>query len=120
MMMRGPISRRSGNNMGYYTYFSLALHGKTDDVEACEQTIKSDLDDFSEALLIGESVEAKWYEWEIDMDKIAKKHPNVIIQLCGDGEASDDMWECRWYQGNKEYHCIEMPPFTEIKLPSEK
>ena len=108
--------------MGYYTYYSLCLYGKDEDVKACEDTIRNEVYDkeLMSTLVEGESIEAKWYEWEKDMDRVAEKHPDVFIRLFGDGEESDDKWECRWYQGKKEYHCVEMPPFTEVQLSAEK
>ena len=104
--------------MGYYTYFSLEVYGESDKVEKCEQDIANTVD-IGQELIDGNAVEAKWYEWESVIDDIAKRNPDALIQLFGDGESSDDMWECRWYQGKKEYHEIAIPPFTEIKLPNE-
>lgn len=36
--------------------------------------------------------EMKWYEWESDMDKIARKYPNIEFRIEGRGEDKEDWW----------------------------
>ena len=118
--MTGEISLLTGSKMGYYTIYSLYIEGSEEDEQKCRDDIRTELDSYiGNELISSGSVEAKWYDWQKDMEKIAKQNPNVIICLSGNGESQDDIWECRWKGDKSEYHEVVMPPFTEIKLKDE-
>lgn len=104
--------------MGYYTNYSLRLCGNDEDVKAVEQDILDTLyKPLAEDLVkFGYADEYKWYSSDEDMREIAKRHPNVLIILCGEGEDEMDIWEHRYKGEIDEYHQIEMPPFTNENL----
>lgn len=104
--------------MGYYTYFTLQLDGPENEQKALLDDLSQEHPKLAE-LAENFCLEAKWYSWEETMDRIAKKHPNVLIALTGDGEASDDYWECRWKGGVKEYRAMTIPPCAVKELMFE-
>lgn len=113
--------------MGYYTYYTLSYFGSKEDEQAVSD-FEPNEDDFhvtSDGLktLIADNGDCswKWYHWEEDMKKLCKIFPNILFILNGDGEESDDLWQWRGKGDQYEYHCVEMPPFTnpELKLQNE-
>ena len=46
--------------------------------------------------------EAKWYSWDNDMKALSKAYPDVIFELFGDGEETDDVWKAVIYRGKIE------------------
>jgi len=123
MTLSGLSSQKNGSNMGYYTYYTLTMQGNDADVNAAE----ADLLDASrcedgepeygmEELIKYGGVEAKLYDIEEYFNKVAPKHPNVLMILNGDGEESDDMWESRWKGNDFECHNAIIPPFTNPNL----
>lgn len=121
--MVGPISLKSGSNMGYYTYFTLEYQGDPDEEERLEEyNPDDDSDEYSDPYyvkgILDDRVdhEYKWYDWEKDMMVLASKFPNILFILHGDGETSDDLWEFRRKGSESEFHSFEMPPFTNKNL----
>lgn len=109
--------------MGYYTYYTLAYYGSPEDEQAL-QDFQPDQADFKFPVKLIKQLIAdngdndwKWYDWEEDMQTLARKFPNITFALHGDGEESDDIWEWRGRGDKYEYHRVEMPPFTEILIP---
>ena len=109
--------------MGYYTYYTLFLHGKEEDCEAfsnelLENSKDSDgnVDPELEELVKYDCVQAKLYDIEEWIGKVAPHHPNVLVCLSGDGEDSDDMWEERWKGNDVECQRAIIPPFTNPNL----
>ena len=106
--------------MGYETAFNLNVHGAAPEEE------KKIYDEIAEAA--GESAEAveygftgKWYDYGEDLAKIAAKHPDAIIEVSGQGEAPDDIWEARYRGDQVETIRYEgLPPFREIVTPEEE
>lgn len=124
MMAGERISLMSGSNMGYYTYFTLSYYGSPED-EQDLQDFQPDQEDFNlPAELIKQLIADngdnywKWYDWEKDMQTLAKKFPNITFVLHGDGEESQDIWEWRGKGDKYEFHCMEMPEFTEVLIPN--
>lgn len=52
----------------------------------------------------GWSTVAKWYDWEGDMITMSKTFPEVLFELHGVGDDSEDLWFAYFYQG-KVQHC---------------
>lgn len=109
--------------MGYYTYYSLAYYGSQEDEKALQEFEPSP-DDFTyppeyikHLIADDEDNEWKWYNWEKDIQTLAKKFPNITFILHGDGEESGDIWEWRGKGDESEYHRMEMPEFTKILIP---
>lgn len=109
--------------MGYYTYFELTMECSKEQ----EEQVKKYTDSFTEedehngawclAELIQKGfVEAKWYEFDKEFPEFAKKFPDVLFIVYGDGEDRDDIWEARFKGNEMETHCVAMPPFTNEKL----
>ena len=46
--------------------------------------------------------DAKWYQWDQDMAKLSLAYPDVIFELLGDGEETDDVWKALIYRGKIE------------------
>lgn len=118
---------KTGSNMGYYTYFSLDIKGDPKEVEKVQNFHVPDNDtEFSDPFYINgilnetEDHDYKWYDWEKDMKKLARKFPNVLFILDGDGEEPDDSWQFRIKGNICEHHYVELPPFTTPELLTEK
>lgn len=101
--------------MGYYTNFSVQCEGPSDAVRLAEHDIQNDsYEDIG--CYFDES--SKWYDYETDMLKFSKKHPEVTFTVFGDGEESDDFWKHVFLNGK---HCrvdgeIVYPEITEDDL----
>lgn len=118
---------KTGSNMGYYTYFSLDIKGDPEEVEKVQNFHVPDNDtEFSDPFYINgildetEDHDYKWYDWEKDMKKLARKFPNVLFILDGDGEESNDNWQFRIKGNICEHHYVELPPFTTPELLTER
>ena len=107
--------------MGYYTYYTLSYEGPAKDEQALRD-FKPSEDEFSFPEGIVQLIKDngdndwKWYGWQDDMQKLAKKFPNILFVLDGDGEQSDDIWQWRGKGDETEFHAMEMPPFTNPNL----
>jgi hypothetical protein len=70
--------------------------------------------------LIQYSCNWKWYNWEEDMETIAKLFPTVCFTLEGEGEAREDWWIAE-FLGNQS--CIRraeiIPPENMMKVWKE-
>lgn len=67
---------------------------------------------------------AKWYDWQTDLIKLSKKHPNLLFIVEGTGESADDMWIC-WITNGMLQHepkQITFNPYDpgKLKPPAEK
>lgn len=122
--MNGLNSLKNGNNMGYYTYFSLRMIG---DEKAIQEVIKaaSELKDIDESdtfkdgvkeLVTTGCIDAKWYRFEEDFIPFAKQYPNVLFIVDGSGEEEMDVWQLRIKGDKTEYHEVIMPRFTTPEL----
>ena len=128
--MNGPNSLKNGNNMGYYTNFSLRMIGNDDDInEVVASASKLEQGENYEPFVDGikelvteEELYAKWYHFEEDFIPFAQKFPNVLFIVYGSGEEEMDIWELRIKGDFTEYHEVEMPHFTtpELLLENEK
>lgn len=113
--------------MGYYTYFSLSMQGKEEDInkvisaaEALED--KDDNKDWKEGireLVTFGGIDAKWYNFEEDFIPFAKQFPDVLFIVDGSGEEEMDIWQLRIKGDETEQHQVVMPPFTNPNLFTE-
>jgi len=102
--------------MGYYTDYTLTVENADDKLEELTEMLTKEYG--FEAW--GEQFwrNAKWYEHDNDMLELSREYPEVLFDLYGDGEDSDDMWHS-YYKNGKMQHCpaeITFPPFDEAKL----
>ena len=95
--------------MGYRTYYTLSildLDGQTELTEDVSNSIIKKLrmscEDLEFAVCENGSSngDCKWYEHDRDMTELSKQFPNVIFQLDGNGEESEDIWTS-WYHDGK-------------------
>ena len=105
--------------MGYYTNYSLSVTNADDDViKAIERTV---VDEWGLTRWVdGEwyASEVKWYYHDDDMLKLSALFPDVLFDLYGQGEDSEDMWHT-YYKNGMMQHCparIEFDPYDESKL----
>ena len=94
--------------MGYYTRYSLEVHGIKDVEE--HTSLREIINDFycfqddefdlyeSEAYFSPED-ETKWYKHETDMINLSKHFPNMTFCLEGIGEDREDMWRKYFHAG---------------------
>ena len=102
--------------MGYYIDFFLT----TNDLDVDDETFINELNevtgyDWYSELSLGE---AKWYNWQEDMVKISRNHPNTFFVLEGDGEEKGDQWKA-YIKNGKMQVCeaiITFEPFDESKM----
>lgn len=66
------------------------------------------------------AVYCKGYDIDGWVRGAAKKNPDVLFVLSGDGEGSDDLWELRCKGDLSELHEAVIPPFTDPRLKSKE
>lgn len=110
--------------MGYYTNYFLTLHGDQEEIKKFESDLyeESEHDSDIKELIETGGIYAKLYELEGYIDKVAPKHPDVLVVLEGDGEESDDLWEARWKGEEFEKQSFIIPPFENknLAIPCDK
>jgi hypothetical protein len=121
--------------MGYITYFTLDFGWPKNNIELSAKPgelfpreIKkySDLaehiresthtfDDpwFLSSIIEEGNCEGKWYDWEKDMRKLSKIFPDILFELHGDGEESDDLWKA-YFKNGKMQRCHAITVFEEF------
>lgn len=110
--------------MGYYTKYKLEVFPHPDKEK------ELDITDFLSLKIFGEGAkirdhwndylveEMKWYDYKHDMLELSKKFPGFVFKLCGEGEESNDLWEC-YFKNGKSQFCkakIIYEKFDESKL----
>lgn len=103
--------------MGYYTRFSLTIENLDwFNIDADLKRLNKISADMNEIVWDGamrldvqcswdngndlfEGEETKWYEWQRDMTKLSKKHPDVRFRLDGVGEEQGDVWQAEFWNG---------------------
>lgn len=97
--------------MGYITYFSLSkIEGSEQDYTAFVERLL----DLTGMDFRSEADEGKWYDWETDMRSLSQEYPNLLVELCGNGEENDDTWQARFKGGDMEFVETVMPPFKRL------
>jgi len=96
--------------MGYYTCFTLETKtsdnlGEHPDRASIIERLRSENESAEYALdENGEThSDAKWYEHENDLREFSKLYPDVLFELYGDGENSDDFWYEYFKDGKMQY-----------------
>ena len=87
--------------MGYYTNYSLTLLSEVDEkmLPAIQKEIE-EMNVFEDCTGRDWHVyEIKWYDHDQDMAILSKKFPNVVFELYGQGEDSEDMWYAYYKNG---------------------
>lgn len=111
--------------MGYYTQYNLYVTNEgflDDEVKVAVSAAVDDLNLFevSGSVEYGWSAYDKWYDHDDDMLAISARFPDVVFQLYGDGEGSDDNWMNYYKGGRAQYGAlhitVEEDPFDESKL----
>ena len=110
--------------MGYYTRYELNTKPELSPEQEKEisQELKKllyhdedlEVEDFQDVL----SEEMKWYEHQQDMVKISSKYPDILFELTGEGEESEDLW-IEYHKNGKFYYeraRIIYDEFNEEKL----
>lgn len=102
--------------MGYYTNYTLMFEADfetTGDIRS-QITYNGDMDC---AVGLG-SEPCKWYNYKEDMIAFSKRFPDILFELTGYGEESEDIW-IAWFKNGSYYRenaKIIMPVFEEVKL----
>ena len=96
--------------MGYITNFNLTLvDGPREEYNA----LCRDLDERCGMNFAEEPwIEAKWYGFGEDMTELTRLHPDITVELTGEGEDRDDNWAVRYRNG--EFEGISDPGATEF------
>ncbi len=93
--------------MGYYTDYRLEI--TVDDKENEDKTLDEielfikNLDEEKywelREMIDGYELNAKWYDYDVDMCYLSYKFPNVLFDLYGTGESYDDVWHATYKNG---------------------
>lgn len=101
--------------MGYYTNYSLSIHGATTDSEENE-LIQEVIDTSGYSYVFDKACE--WYDHESDLKTVSALHPNIVFKLHGEGDESGDLWN-KYFKAGKMQECrarIVYDEFDESKL----
>lgn len=107
--------------MGYETYYSLTVDPYkhkpfTNEEKAVLESEIDLLNVFTGELAYGYDTEIiRWYDHDDDMCRLSAKFPDVLFELHGDGENSEDFWITYYLNGQMQY-CqgeITYAPFSE-------
>lgn len=93
--------------MGYYTDYRLEI--TVDDKENEDKTLDEielfikNLDEEKywelREMIDGYELNAKWYDYDVDMCYLSCKFPNILFDLYGDGEEREDVWRATYKNG---------------------
>ena len=100
--------------MGYYTQYVFTLEeGPEEQYRSMTREIDGILscDDLS----LYESVYAKWYDYEEDMERLSRAYPEITVRVNGDGEDSDDLWQDFWHAGKCFSEKVHFASLSEIR-----
>lgn len=118
--------------MGYYTNFFLSAKGYPEPLpEEKAKLLAEDIKGATDLEYVNyhhspvdggyhveADAEAKWYDCENDMYELSRRWPEVLFDLRGDGEETEDLWEQYWLNGEVQRNGIEIKwnPFERRKL----
>ena len=102
--------------MGYYTSYTLVevlstVTNKKEDFDLYEEEINEEYD-----VYLGE--DTKWYDFDDDMKKYSKQHPDLLFTFHTVGEEHDDS-AMRYFKNGKYFIAeaeITYEPYDESKL----
>lgn len=110
--------------MGYYTKFDLVINKNISKDQELQIT------NFLSNKIIGESAklsdhyedyleeEMKWYDYQKHMIELSNLFPDIVFELSGEGEESEDIWK-EYFKSGKSQRCeaiITFDKFDETKL----
>lgn len=108
--------------MGYYTEYNVTITGAGNAnraIKIAEDELKLGRHDYQvfEGGLITFYCHGKWYGWREELTAVSAKFPNLLFEIEGDGEDSDDFWKARIKNGECEIvkGKIVYPGFQRIK-----
>lgn len=107
--------------MGYFTTYSLQMHGSEEAVKAADKELHKFFEDADE--LLDGTYFSKWYYHADSMLELSRQHPEVLFVLEGIGEDHWDLWEERYKNGEYERQEARIPieRFSEaFKLDTER
>ena len=104
--------------MGYLTTYTTNL--LSGDEQEYNKVLTAIKDKYGIDFLSDNVQDVKWYNYEKDLIRLTKKYPGLTIELCGDGENSDDNWTARFHDGNVEYEKGSDFGFFEIASNKER
>lgn len=105
--------------MGYYTDFNIRQTGDDDFEEISEEIVNISgycFDEYSSEKRL--FLNAKWYNWDVNMTEISRKFPNSLFQVDGEGEEGHDIWRCFFRNGRCESIKVEVK-YSESNLETE-
>lgn len=107
--------------MGYYTQYNLYVTNVgflDDEVKVAVSNAVDDLNlfDVSGSVEYGWPAYDKWYDHDDDMLAISARFPDVVFQLYGDGESSDDNWMNYYKGGRAQYGALHITVW-EVSTP---
>jgi hypothetical protein len=93
--------------MGYTTKYDIVISGAGNAnraIKIAEDEFEFEYHDYQvfEDGTITAFQEGKWYDWEKEVTAISAKFPDLLIEIDGDGEESDDFWKARIKNGECE------------------
>jgi hypothetical protein len=94
--------------MGYYSYFEITVPARFDVDDIMEKLeviseykfIKTCSNEKIKGFATEES--CKWYNHEDNMIELSEIFQNVLFQVDGDGEGSDDLWRTYYMNGKSQ------------------
>lgn len=94
--------------MGYYTNYTLnIIKDPSNEIEAFKKELENYFTNTEVDDLLDDYLEAKWYDWSVDLEGVSKKFPNMLFLLSGDGEEPLDIWNCYFCNGKSHYREIQ-------------
>lgn len=98
--------------MGYYTSYSLSVQPRKNGMYFTKDTISAlnlavnQLEVFDDGSFEdgGWCTYAKWYDYEDNMIALSEKFPDILFELDGNGEDSEDFW-IEYFCGGRHQYC---------------
>lgn len=113
--------------MGYYTHYSLEMEGEESPINRILDLFDDPPNDvgikgFSYGgiyyhlgdIYHGYAEFCKWYNFEEEMKKFSKMHPEVIFILDGDGEERRDVWRMYFKNGKSSKRLVPKLTFPDF------
>lgn len=115
--------------MGYDTYFTIRMEGSDEDKAKAIKEFRKLYDtgffiehcktDQEALSTLEDGFQAHWYDYGTDCAAIAKKIPDLLIIVYGDGEGTMDVWECRYKGDLFAKASVEPPRIQDRRLFDE-
>lgn len=109
--------------MGYYTYFSFKVIKDPDNQYSDFINLLKETTGYGHTITEDGTEDCvKWYKWEEDVIKASKKFKNLVVEISGDGEETDDFWHARVCNGFIEQHSALLiyPRFTDARVLTDE